>query len=124
MWEEGFVTECSRFDTHDERKQTSTPLPRAPQPRTPFYPLSCPCLPPTHKHTRARAKVHGKLGEYEAAIDCYRRSIAVRPAAPAYVAWAMVVARLAVIPQETRSTRKKVWPGPVRLSRWEERRDC
>ncbi|CAM9548010.1 unnamed protein product [Scytosiphon promiscuus] len=39
--------------------------------------------------------VHGKLGQYEAAIDCYRRSIAVGPAAPAYVAWALVVAKLA-----------------------------
>ncbi|CAN0198231.1 unnamed protein product, partial [Hapterophycus canaliculatus] len=29
------------------------------------------------------------------AIDCYRRSIAVGPAAPAYVAWALVVAKLA-----------------------------
>lgn len=40
-------------------------------------------------------QVHGKLGQHEEAIDCYRRSIAVRPAAPAYVAWALVVARMA-----------------------------
>ncbi|CAB1118538.1 unnamed protein product [Ectocarpus sp. CCAP 1310/34] len=39
--------------------------------------------------------VHGKLGRYEEAIECYRRSIALSPAAPAYVAWALVVAKLA-----------------------------
>lgn len=55
--------------------------------------------------------MHGKLGEYEAAIDCYRRSIAVIPAAPAYVAWALVVAKLAAQTRNAASTTEvqSVW---------------
>lgn len=58
------------------------------------------------KHTPKHAQVHGKLGDYQAAIECYRRSIAVSPAAPAYVAWALVVAKLADRAQRDLSTTK------------------
>ncbi|CAN0439243.1 unnamed protein product, partial [Ectocarpus sp. 13 AM-2016] len=47
-----------------------------------------------------------KLGRYEEAIECYRRSIALSPAAPAYVAWALVVAKLAERAERNASSKK------------------
>ncbi|CAM9519803.1 unnamed protein product, partial [Ectocarpus fasciculatus] len=55
--------------------------------------------------------VHGKLGRYEEAINCYRRSIALSPAAPAYVAWALVVAKLAERAERNASSRKAAAAG-------------
>lgn len=59
-----------------------------------------------HAHSPPHVQVHGKLGRYEEAINCYRRSIALSPAAPAYVAWALVVAKLAERAERNVSSRK------------------
>lgn len=84
---------CEKKGAPCGKKQTSV----TPPPTSLNRPLA-PC--PSH------VKVHGKLDQYEAAIDCYRRSIAVNPAAPAYVAWALVVAKLAAKTQKDLSTTK------------------
>lgn len=47
-------------------------------------------------------KVYGKMGRPAEAIECYRKSIAIRPNAPAYVAWALLISSLARQQEENR----------------------